>query len=57
MYLQWLKYLCTSKYYKYIKYIAWYLSISTSTMATFKRYSSTNVLDLCGISKHTKGSE
>ena len=26
---------------KYYKYIAWYLSISTSTMVTFKRYSST----------------
>ena len=26
----------TFKYYKYIKYIAWYLSISTSTMVKFK---------------------
>ena len=46
------KYLCTSmyfkvlkstiKHYKYIKYISWYLSISTSTMVKFKRYSSTS---------------
>ena len=32
----------TLKYYKYIKYIAWYLSISTSTMVKFKRYLSTS---------------
>ena len=32
----------TFKYYKYMKYIAWYSSISTSTMVTFKRYLSTS---------------
>ena len=47
-----LKYLCTLmyfkvlestfKYYKYIKYIAWYLNTSTSTMAKFKRYLNTS---------------
>ena len=36
----------TFKYCKYIKYIAWYLSVSTSIMVKFKRYlsTSTNVL-------------